>query len=291
MAEPLALAYFNGSCMPLTDVRISPLDRGFLFGDGVYEVIPVYLGRLFRLDQHLARLQYSLDCIRLANPHTAAEWSTLLNSLVQKNGGGHQALYLQVTRGVDRSRDHGFPRGIPPTVFAMCTPLAPVPAELLLRGAHALTLEDIRWRRCDIKSIALLGNVLLRQTAADQDCSEALLVRDGYATEGTASSLFIVQNEVIVTPPKSAELLPSITRDVILELARRHGVAHREARIPAERLRDAQEIWLASSTRELYPVTQLDGRAVGDGQPGRHWRRMYDWFQEHKRQFTGPGAK
>jgi D-alanine transaminase len=290
MAEPLALAYFNGGYVPLTDVRISPLDRGFLFGDGVYEVIPAYAGRLFHLDTHLSRLQYSLDCIRLANPYTAAEWHALLNGLVQKNRGGNQALYLQVTRGADRSRDHGFPRGIPPTVFAMCTPLAPVPAELLQRGARALTLEDIRWRRCDIKSIALLGNVLLRQTATDQDCNEAILVRDGYATEGTASSLFIVQNEVIITPTKSAELLPSITRDVILELAQQHGVAHREARIPAERLRDAQEIWLASSTREVYPVTQLDGRAVGDGHPGRHWQRMYDWFQQHKRQFAGSGA-
>ena len=290
MAEPLPLAYFNGDFLPLAEVRISPLDRGFLFGDGVYEVIPVYLGHLFHLDAHLARLQYSLDCIHLANPHTPAEWNAALNGLAQKNGAGNQAMYLQITRGADRSRDHGFPRGIPPTVFAMGTPLAPVPAELLQPGARALTLEDIRWRRCDIKSIALLGNVLLRQTAADQDCSEAVLVRDGYATEGTASSLFMVQNDIIITPPKSAELLPSITRDVILELAQQHRLAHREARIPVERLRDAQEIWLASSTREVYPVTQLDGRAVGDGQPGRHWRRMYELFQQHKQRFAGTGA-
>lgn len=286
MVEPLPLAYLNGAYRPLTEVRISPLDRGFLFGDGVYEVIPAYAGRLFHLSAHLDRLQYSLDGIRLQNPHSPVEWTTLLSDLVQKNGGGNQAVYLQVTRGADRGRDHGFPRGIPPTVFAMCAPLAPLPAELLQHGAHAITLEDIRWRRCDIKSTALLGNVLLRQSAVDQECSEAILVRDGYANEGTASSLFIVRDGTIVTPPKSTELLPSITRDVILQLAHQQHLACREARIPAEQLHSAEEIWFASSTREVYAVTQLDGRAVADGRPGALWRRMYDLFQRHKQQLA-----
>jgi D-alanine transaminase len=284
MAEPLPLAWFNGEFAPLAEVRISPLDRGFLFGDGVYEVISAYAGKLFHLAAHLERLQYSLNGIRLKNPYTAAKWNALLTNLVQKNGGGNQALYLQITRGADSGRDHGFPRGIPPTVFAMCSALAPLPTALLEHGARAVTLDDIRWQRCDIKCTALLGNVLLRQAALDQDCSEAVLVREGYATEGTASSLFIVCDGVIVTPPKSPELLPSITRDVILELARQHRLACREQRIPVAQLREAGEIWFASSTREVYAATQLDGCAVGDGRPGALWRRMYALFQQHKQQ-------
>lgn len=284
MTEPLPLAYFNGSYTPLKEVRISPLDRGFLFGDGVYEVIPAYSGKLFHLAAHLQRLQSSLDGIRLRNPHHAAEWTALLNGLVQKNGDGNQALYLQVTRGADRGRDHGFPHNVPPTVFAMCAPLTPLPAELLQAGARAITLEDIRWRRCDIKSTALLGNVLLRQSAVDQNCSEAVLTRDGYATEGTASSLFMVLGGKIITPPKSQELLPSITRDVILDLVRQHRLPGSEQRIPVAQLRQAEEIWLASSTREVYAVTELDGRKVGDGRPGPWWRRVYDLFQQHKQQ-------
>jgi len=287
MATPLPNAYFNGAFLPLSDVHISPLDRGFLFGDGVYEVIPVYRGKLFHLDAHLKRLQYSLDGIRLGNPYTSAHWIISLNDLVAMNGGGNQALYLQVTRGADSGRDHGFPTKIPPTVFAMCTPLAELPASLLEGGAKAVTLEDIRWQRCDIKCVSLLGNILLRQTAVDQGCSEALLIRDGHATEGTASSLFIVHQHTLITPPKSAELLPSITRDVVLELASKHRTACKEARIPIAQLRDAQEIWFASSTREVYPVTELDGCMVGDGRPGNHWRQMYDLFQRHKAEQTG----
>lgn len=282
MAKPLPSAYLNGVLLPLSEVRISPLDRGFLFGDGVYEVIPAYGGKLFQLDAHLKRLQYSLDGIHLGNPHTARQWTALLNELIAQNGGGNQALYLQVTRGADTGRDHGFPKNVLPTVFAMCAPLAELPATLLEHGAKAVTLEDIRWQRCDIKSVSLLGNVLLRQAAVDQGCNEAVLVRDGHATEGTASSLFIVHQDILIAPPKSADLLPSITRDLVLELAALHHVQHREARIPLAQLRSAQEIWFASSTREVYPVTELDGRRVGDGRPGNHWRRMYDLFQRHK---------
>jgi len=282
MARPLPNAYFNGVILPLSEVCISPLDRGFLFGDGVYEVIPVYGGKLFHLDAHLKRLQYSLDGIRLGNPHTDKQWAAVLNDLTAKNGGGKQALYLQVTRGADTGRDHGFPKNVSPTVFAMCTPLTEPPATLLAHGAKAVTLGDIRWRRCDIKSVSLLGNVLLRQSAVDQGSNEAVLIRDGHATEGTASSLFIVHQDVLITPPKSADLLPSITRDLILDLARQHRVPHREARIPLAQLHSSQEIWFASSTRELYPVTELDGNKVGDGRPGNHWRRMYDLFQHHK---------
>lgn len=282
MAEPLPVAYLNGRFLPLAETHISPLDRGFLFGDGVYEVIPVYAGRPFYLPAHLRRLQYSLDAIRLGNPHADSEWTTLLGRLVHENGRGDQALYLQVTRGVDVGRDHAFPKEVSATVFAMCSPLGGLPEDLKTRGARVVTLADIRWQRCDIKSTALLGSVLLRQDATDQGCHEAILVRNGHATEGTASSLFIVLRGTLITPPKGPELLPSITRDVVLELARRHGVPCCEAAIPLAELGSAEEIWLASSTREVYAITEIDGRRVGGGKPGSMWRRMFDFFQQHK---------
>lgn len=282
MATPFPTVWFNGQFMPLADVHVSPLDRGFLFGDGVYEVIPVYDGRLFRPAAHLRRLQYSLDAIRLANPHDNSEWERMLQELVGKSGNGDQAVYLQVTRGADQGRDHVFPGGVPATVFAMSWPLNGLPERLKTGGAKVITLSDIRWRRCDIKSIALLGNVLLRQTAADQECDEAILIQDGYATEGTASGLFIVHGGTLITPPKSTELLPSITRDVIVELANKLSLPLREARIPESELHAAEEIWLASSTREVYAVTELDGHRLGSGKPGPHWRRMYDAFQDLK---------
>ncbi len=282
MADPLPVAYLNGSFLPLAEVRISPLDRGFLFADGVYEVIPAYQGKLFHLAAHLKRLQYSLDGIRLRNPHSEAEWNVLLDGLVQQNGGGDQAVYLQVTRGADTGREHAFPRNVPPTVFAMASVLNALPVSLAENGARAVTLDDFRWHRCDIKCVALLGNVLLRQMAVDQGCDEAVLLRNGCATEGTASSLFIVHEDVIITPPKSHDLLPSITRDIILELAVQHRIAHREAPIPLTLLHAAQEIWFASSTREVYAVTELNGRRIGDGRPGPCWRRMFTLFQQHK---------
>ena len=282
MAAPLSLAHLNGRFLPLAEAKISPLDRGFLFGDGVYEVIPAYTGRLFHLPAHLKRLQYSLDSIRLKNPLAEAAWTELLTKLVHDNGGGDQAVYLQVSRGADSGRDHSFPAGVPATIFAMCSPLAGLPEELKTRGARVVSLPDIRWHRCDIKTTALLGNVLLRQAATDKGCHEAILIRDGHATEGTASSLFIVKDGVIVTPPKSPDLLPSITRDVVLELAAHHKLPWREAVLPVVELTRAEEIWLASSTREVYGVSELDGAKAGGGKPGPHWRRMYDLFQQHK---------
>lgn len=287
MANVLPHAYLNGRFLSLAAARISPLDRGFLFGDGVYEVIAVYAGRPFHLREHLARLAYSLENIRLGNPHSPAQWSALLAELVAKNGGGDQALYLQITRGADEGRDHAFPANLQPTVFAMCSPLAAPDAQWLARGARAATLEDIRWRRCDIKAVTLLGNILLRETARERGCEEAVLVRDGVATEGTASSLFMVHEGVLVTPPKSRDLLPSITRDVVLALARENGIACREAAIPLAQLQQAEEIWLASTTREVYPVTELDGRPVGSGRPGARWQAMYALFQRHKLEHRG----
>jgi len=282
MAVPLPVAHLNGRFLPLAEAHLSPLDRGFLFGDGVYEVIPAYGGRLFHLPGHLKRLQHSLDGIRLKNPLNDPEWSALLKELVTKNGGGDQAVYLQVSRGADVGRDHGFPAKAPATVFAMSSPLDPLPDELKHRGARVITLQDIRWQRCDIKCTALLGNVLLRQQAIEAGCHEGLLLRNGHVTEGTASGLFIVEDGVLVTPPDSPELLPSITRDVVLMLAARIHMPMRRDVIPIGALERAEEIWLVSSTREVYAVTSVDGRPVRDGKPGVQWQRMYALFQEHK---------
>ena len=284
MAAPLPNAYLDGAFLPLSQAKLSPLDRGFLFGDGVYEVIPAYAGRLFHLPAHLKRLQHSLDGIRLKNPHSDAEWTTLLNELVLKNGGGDQAVYLQVSRGADVGRDHSFPAKVPATVFAMSSPLGGLPEELKTRGARVVTLQDIRWQRCDIKCTALLGNVLLRQQATDAGCHEGILIRDGHVTEGTASSLFVVEDGVLVTPPDGPELLPSITRDVVLQLAARIHLPVRRDRLPVSALERAEEVWLASSTREVYAVTQIDGKPVKDGTPGVQWKRMYALFQEHKQE-------
>lgn len=275
------IVYLNGKYLPDNEAFIPVLDRGFIFGDGIYEVIPAYGGRLFRLDEHLERLQNSLDAIRLRNPHAMQEWAEILQGLVDRNGGGDQSLYLQITRGVAK-RDHAFPKNCEPTIFAMCNPLVPPATEILEQGVAAITVDDIRWQRCHIKAISLLPNILLRQEALDQGAAEAILVRDGLATEGAASNLFVVMNGVLVTPPKGPFLLPGITRDLILELAEANGIPHREGDIRRDDLDAASEIWVTSSTREIIPVTRLNDHAVADGRPGPVFRRMIALYQAYK---------
>ena len=279
----MSIAYLNGEFLPREKACVPVMDRGFLFGDGVYEVIPVYGGRLFRLDQHLQRLASSLDAIRLGNPLDNAGWRTLLEQLVERNGGGDLSVYLQVTRGAAPTRDHAFPAGVPPTVFMMSSPLSAGRDIDSEPGIHAVTLDDIRWDFCNIKAITLLPNVLLRQQAIDAEAAEAILVRDGFATEGAASNLFIVRQGLLVTPPKSPSLLPGITRDLVLELAANHGIPYREADVTQAELNSADEVWLTSSTREISPVTRLDDRSVGDGKPGPLWQRMIRLYQDYKR--------
>ena len=278
----MTTAYLNGSFLPLEDARVPVMDRGFLFGDGVYEVIPAYGGRLFRLEQHLQRLQNSLDGVRIGNPLTTDAWQELLEELVSRNTGSDQAVYLQVTRGVAPKRDHAFPADVRPTVFAMSNPL-PEPRDIAGEpGIHAITLPDIRWQHCNIKAITLLPNVMLRQQAVEADTAEAILIKDGYATEGAASNIFIVRNGILVTPPKGPTLLPGITRDLIIELAASNAIPYREADISEAELHAAGEIWLTSSTREISPVVRLDDAAVGNGRPGPVWRHMIALFQAYK---------
>ncbi|TQV65494.1 MAG: D-amino acid aminotransferase [Halothiobacillaceae bacterium] len=280
-----AIVHLNGQFMPLDEARVSVLDRGFLFGDGVYEAIPVYGGRMLRGDEHIERLERSLDGIRIVHPMSRAAWLDMLADLVKKNGGGDQSVYLQVTRGAPPRRDHAFPpEGTPPTVFAMCTPLVPIPATWASEGAAAITVPDIRWLRCDLKTIQLLGNVLARQEAVEQGAAEAILLRDGMAIEGSASNLFIVKDGVVHTTAKSPSILGGITRELVIELAREQGCTVLEAGMPEALLRAADEVWVTSSTREIVPITRVDGAVVGAGVPGPLWQRMYAVYQSFKQQ-------
>ena len=282
----MATIYLNGKYLPADEAWISPLDRGFIFGDGIYEVIPVYNGHLFRIDEHLDRLDNSLASVAIKTPLSHHDWQDVLGELVNLNGGGNQSVYLQITRGV-APRDHAFPGDISPTIFAMSTPLKPLAAEIHEHGVSAVSMEDIRWKYCHIKTIALLPNILLRQQALDAGAVEAILLRDDEVTEGAASNLFIVRDGVIITPPKGPLLLPGITRDLVLELARQAGVPCRESSIHPDELKSADEIWLTSSTKEILPVTHLDGQVVGNGRPGVLWQRLISLYQDYKQYYQG----
>ena len=276
-----SIVYLNGSFLPMSEARVPVLDRGFLFGDGVYEVIPVYGRRPFRLEAHLRRLQYSLDGIRLNNPYDNQEWGRLILELIARCPQADQSLYLQVTRGVAK-RDHAFPKDTAPTVFMMNSALSTPSTEAVERGVDAVTAEDNRWLRCDIKSIALLGNVLLRQLAVDAGAVETILFRDGQLTEGAASNIFAVRNGVILTPPKSNLVLPGITYDVVLELAQAAGMPHEVRPVSQDEVLGAEELWLTSATREVLAVTRVDGKPVGAGVPGPVFRSMHRLFCELK---------
>jgi D-alanine transaminase len=255
-----------------------------LFADGIYELIPVYGGRLFRIRNHLERLDQSLAGIRLPNPLLHKEWTEIFESLISRNGGGDQSIYVQVTRGVS-ARDHAFPQNPLPTLFVMSTPLQPVAEEILRNGVHAITVEDIRWSHCDIKAIALLPNVLLRQQAIEAGAAEAILLRGDQVTEGAASNIFVVTDGHVVTPPKSHLVLPGITRDLVVELCRREGIPCSESPLSLVDLRAANEVWLTSSSREVIAVTHIDEVPVGRGQPGPVWQRMIELYRDYKTAF------
>lgn len=283
------IAYLNGEFLPLEEAQVSVLDRGFIFGDGVYEVIPVYSRRPFRLPEHLRRLQHSLDAIRLANPMTEADWTRLIHDLVARHAGEDQSIYLQVTRGVAK-RDHAFPKDGKPTVFMMSSPLVTPAKELVDNGVACITATDYRWLKCDVKSVSLLGNCLLRQSAADAGAAEAVLFRDGYLTEAAASNVFAVRDGRLLSPPKNHLILPGITYDVVLELAAACGIPVELREIPEQEARSADELWVTSSTKEVLAVVTLDGRPVGTGKPGPVFRTVYRAFQEFKRKVMRQAA-
>lgn len=278
--------YLNNEFLALQDACISPLDRGFLFGDGVYEVIPAYSNKLFRIHQHLDRLQNSLDAIYLKNPHTTEQWIDTLNRLINYQQHRNHSIYLQVTRGADNKRDHSIPTDLRPTVFIMSTPLV-VSSELPdSDGVCAITREDSRWQKCNVKAITLLANILHKQEAVDEQCTETILIRNGYALEGSASNLFIIKDELIQTPPKSSLLLPGITRDLVLEIATEDGLKTTEENITVKDLFAADEVWITSSTKEVLPVTRIDDEAVGNGKPGPIWKKVIGLYQAYKKQLV-----
>ena len=283
MTGGTAIACVNGSFMPVAEAKVPVLDRGFLFADGVYEVVPAYGGKPFALKQHLARLARSLKELQIANPHSEAEWVELTGKLIAQNGGGDCMVYFQITRGAPDKRSHAFPLNTKPTVVGLCNAL-PTPGEAALRdGVGALTRPDIRWGRCDIKSVALLPNILATQAATEQACNECILHRDGRVTEGASSNVFAVLGRTVVTPSKGPEILSGITRDVLIEALNAAKVQVKEKRLTLAELRSADEIWLTSSTREVLPVTKLDGEPVGTRKPGPMWKKAFALFQERKK--------
>jgi D-alanine transaminase len=287
MAAPLPICYLNGEYLPLKDARISPLDRGFLYADGVYEVMPVYGGRPFRFEAHCARLTRSLEAIRMADPLSRAAWHEMARVLVDRNGSGDQYVYWQVTRGAEAGRTHAPLPDIPRTVFAFCAPLPKATPEVLENGVACVTATDTRWARCDIKSVALLANVLLRQESIDAGAQETLLLRNGELTEASSSAVHVMVKGELLTPPHSWKILPGTTRGVVEEMAGRVGLPCRAQAISEAQLRSAEEVWISAATREVQPVTSLDGRAVGTGKPGPRWRQVHEALQRYKAEVAG----
>jgi D-alanine transaminase len=287
MADPLPLCYLNGAYLPLTEARISPLDRGFLYSDGVYEVMPVYGRRPFRFSAHAERLTRSLAAVAMEDPHSRDDWREILGTLVERNAGGDQYVYWQVTRGAQYGRTHAPLPVITRTVFAFCAPLARLGPETLADGVACVTAVDTRWARCDIKSVALLANVLLRQQSVEAGAAETILLRDGELTEASASAVHVVIGGELLTPPQSRRILPGTTRGVVEELAARCALPWRSASVSEAQLRAADEIWLSAATREVTAVTRLDGRPVGAGKPGPLWRRVYGELQRYKEELAG----
>ena len=276
-------AYLNGEHLPIAEAQISTQDRGFLFGDGVYEVIPVYSKKMFYFEEHLQRLKNSLAAVKINNPHTDEQWLNLLTELIELHDWDDQFLYLQVTRGVQLQRDHMPADDLTPTVYAYTNPLKPVANDIIENGIKVITLEDIRWLRCDVKAITLLPNVMMKLAAKEQGAQDAILVdANGHINEGTASNVFMVKNGLLITPPNSQKILPGITRFVLEKLAKEHHIIVVEKEITENELTEADEIWLSSSTKEALPVCTLNGQAVGTGKPGELWLKMRAIYQAHK---------
>ena len=284
------MVFLNGKFMPVEEARVPVLDRGFIFGDGVYELIPVYSRVPFRMDEHLARLERSLAAVRIRNPYSRAEWRDIILQLVAKQPFEDQGVYFQVTRGVAK-RDHAFPKDAVPTVFVMSNPLVNPPQELVERGAAAVTAVDDRWQHCDIKSISLIGNCLLRQVSADAGAVETILFRDGNLTEASASNVFVVKGGVILSPPKSNLILPGITYDVVAEIAQAAGLALEYRTISEAEVRGADEVWVTSSSKEVLAIVTLDGKPVAGGKPGPVFRRVHALYQEFKQKVMRAGKE
>ena len=275
------MVFLNGKFLPIEQAMVPVLDRGFIFGDGVYELIPVYSRVPFRMDEHLARLERSLAAVRIRNPYAREKWREIIRELVRQQPWEDQGVYFQVTRGVAK-RDHAFPADVEPTVFVMSNPLVNPPRELVDKGVGAVTAVDNRWLRCDIKSISLLGNVLARQASADAGAAETILFRDGKLTEASASNVFLAKNGLLLSPPKSNLILPGITYDVVVEIAQMTKIPLEFRDVSEAEVRGADEVWVTSSSKEILAVVTLDGKPVGEGKPGPLFRKAWQAYQEFK---------
>jgi D-alanine transaminase len=282
MPDPLPICYLNGDYLPLQDARISPLDRGFLFADGVYEVLPVFDGEPYLFNEHVKRLARSLHEIRLPSPHTAAQWRAILQGLIERSPQKTFYFYLQVTRGAEYGRNHAFPAQTTPTVFAMCSPLPVLTDHNRTHGLSAITVEDFRWGRCDIKSTMLLANVLMKQAATEAGANEALIVRDGEVLEGSSTSVLMVANGKVATPPNNYRILPGTTRDAALQLIAK-SIPTEVRRITLQELLHADEVWISAATRDVLPVTRVDNQQIGSGRPGPLWQRITELFAADRR--------
>jgi D-alanine transaminase len=286
---PDSLCYLNGAYGPLDEARVSVLDRGFIFGDGVYEVVPVYGRKLFRFDEHAARLGRSCAKVRIEMPHDREQWleraRKLVGAFAERTGVTDQLVYIQVTRGV-APRDHVMPKGIAPTVFMMVSAMKPPSAEQRHQGAACVTARDFRWERADIKSVSLLGNVLARQMSADHDAIETVMFRDGFLTEASASNVWVVHEGAVLGPPKSEHVLEGIRYDLVRELCEACGIGYNLRPIPETEVAAADELLLTSATKEVLPVTTLDGTQVGHGsgrgKPGPVYARLHEAYQQAK---------
>ena len=287
---PLPICYLNGLYQPLAEARVSPLDRAFLFGDAVYEVVPIYASRLFRLREHLDRLVHSLEGIRMQAPLSHGDWAQVGQELISRNSAHDAYLYLQVTRGAEFGRNHAWPEDLEPTVFAYLNALEPMSPSLLDHGVSALTAQDTRWARRDIKSTALLANILLKKIAADAGAFETILLENGELTEGSSTSVHVVKDGVVHRPRNGRHILPGTTRDVVTELAARLHIPCESGRVTEAELRAADEIWLSFATRGVLPVTTLDGAKVGTGLPGPLFKRMHRAFTDYTQELAGTAA-
>ena len=286
MSGPLPVCYLNGAYLPLAEAKVSPFDRAFLFGDAVYEVVPIYGSRLFRLRQHLDRLNRSLAGIRMPPAMSHGDWAHVCQELISRNAADQGHLYMQVSRGAEFGRNHAWPEGLKPTLFAYCTELDPLPDALLENGVAAVTATETRWARRDINATALLANILLKKLAADAGAFETIMLENGQLTEGSSTTVHVVKNGVIHTPPNSHHILPGTTRDVVTELADLLSVRNLSTAVSESALRGADEIWLAFSTRGVLPVTKLDGAPVGSGVPGPLFKRIHLAFTNYIRELA-----
>ena len=279
----MSLVYLNGEFKPIEEASVSVLDRGFTFGDGVYEVIPIFNRKIFRFSEHITRLENSLREIYMSNPLKENEWRDIFNKLIDSLEQVNQSIYLQITRGVSR-RDHDISIADKPTVFAMSRPLE---TNNFSSGIKAITHEDIRWQLCNIKATTLLPSILLRHKAKEQEARETILIRDKYVTEGAASNVFVCTDDKILTPPRTGHVLSGITRDLIVEILMHNDLPIVEGSISESKLLSAGEIWVTSSTWEIVPVVELDNKLVSSGMPGPLWRQANKLYQDFKNDYCG----